>query len=147
MLHSSAPILAIIVFNVIVIPIVFVMWNSHAFLIRVGSLHSLNTDHRLLICFVAVAQQLQQFESEVFGSNMPSTPIINTSSGGATFGFGYSAPPPEAIVPTFALPMTNSLSQAPLFGSIGTPAIPNSNFVFGAVKHEPRAAMDHSMDG
>jgi len=76
---------------------------------------------------------------------VPSSPIINTA-GGATFGFGYSAPAPEAVVPTFAHPMANSLGQAPLFGSIATPTIPNPNFVFGAVKHEPRAAMDHSMD-
>ena len=102
---------------------------------------------RALVYFAAVAQQLQQFESEITGNNVPGTPIINSSAGGVTFGFGYSAPAPEAIVPTFTShPMAHSLGQVPLFGSVGLPVIPNSNFVFGTAKHEPRAAMDHSMD-
>jgi hypothetical protein len=102
---------------------------------------------RVLICGAAVAQQLQQFESEVFGNNVSSTPIINTPAGGFTFGFGYSAPALEAAVPIFSPhPMTQSAGQAPLFGSVGLSVIPNSSFVFGAAKHEPRAAMDHSMD-
>jgi dual specificity MAP kinase phosphatase len=86
----------------------------------------------------AVAQQLQHFESELFGNNAPSTPIINTA-GGITFGFGFSTPSAEAVVvPTFASPAPNTPS---LFGATG---IPSPNFVFGAVKHP---AMDHSMDG
>lgn len=108
--------------------------------------HSFNSDE-VTVCCAAVGQQLQQFESEVFGNNVPTTPIINTSAGGVTFGFGYSAPSPQAMIPTFTPhPMARPQGQAPLFGSVGLPVIPNSSFVFSAGKHEPRAAMDHSMD-
>ncbi|KAG0558283.1 hypothetical protein KC19_10G015900 [Ceratodon purpureus] len=95
----------------------------------------------------AVAQQLQHFESEIFGNSVPSTPIINTAACGVTFGFGYSAPAVEAAVPTFTPhPMAHSAGQGALFGSGGVAMIPASGFVFGAAKHDPRAAMDHSMD-
>ncbi|XP_024385567.1 protein-tyrosine-phosphatase IBR5 isoform X2 [Physcomitrium patens] len=94
----------------------------------------------------AVAQQLQQFEIEVFGNNVTSTPIYNTPAG-VTFGFGYSAPVLEAIVPTFTPhPVANTLARAPVFGSVGVTVLPKSNFVFGAIRHEPKAAMDQSMD-
>ena len=100
-----------------------------------------------LVCCAAVAQQLQHFESEIFGNSVPSTPIINTAAGGVTFGFGYSAPAAEAAVPTFMPhPMAHSAGQGALFGSGGVALIPASGFVFGAAKHDPRAAMDQSMD-
>lgn len=82
----------------------------------------------------------------MFGNNVTSTPIYNTPAG-VTFGFGYSAPVLEAIVPTFTPhPVANTLARAPVFGSVGVTVLPKSNFVFGAIRHEPKAAMDQSMD-
>ncbi|KAL3700766.1 hypothetical protein R1sor_018788 [Riccia sorocarpa] len=89
----------------------------------------------------AVAQQLQQYEIEVFGSSTVQAPMLTTPTGVA-FGFGFPSTLPESPpIPVFNQPPTNSnagpAAAAPspfLFGS-GTGALGN-NFVFGAGRQD-----------
>jgi hypothetical protein len=100
---------------------------------------------------VAVVQQLQEYEIEVFGSNAGTTPIL-AAQGLPMFGFGFPNPPPLAELPTFtSQAVSTSLTSTPIFyGPERSDSVAlNTNFVFGAVRQEQpvaRAAMDHSMD-
>ncbi len=100
---------------------------------------------------VAVVQQLQEYEIEVFGNNAGTTPLL-AALGLPTFGFGFPNPPPLSELPTFtSQAVSTSLTSTPFFnGPERSDSVAlNTNFVFGAVRQEQpvaRAAMDHSMD-
>ncbi|CAM6092651.1 unnamed protein product [Calypogeia fissa] len=99
----------------------------------------------------AVAQQLQEYEVEVFGNSVTHAPMLNTPSGVA-FGFGYPSPSPVSNqVPLFNFsPTSNTASPTHFqFGSESGP-LGTSNFVFGAVRQDQPVnsslVMDQSMD-
>ncbi|KAJ7244437.1 hypothetical protein O6H91_05G118400 [Diphasiastrum complanatum] len=74
-----------------------------------------------------LAQQLQQYEADIFGSSASSTPML-TSEGGVSFGFGFSNGPAQITTPTFTQSTTATFS----FGT-GSAAFGSSNFIFGAL--------------
>lgn len=100
----------------------------------------------------AVAEQLQAYETEVFGVDASHTPIMPTQNGVA-FGFGFPASSAIAADPIFCNTPASTASSSSLFslGSGNGPVSPN-NFVFGAIRQEQQAAasnatsMDSTMD-
>jgi hypothetical protein len=87
---------------------------------------------------VAVVQQLQEYEIEVFGNNAGTTPLL-AALGLPTFGFGFPNPPPLSELPTFtSQAVSTSLTSTPFFnGPERSDSVAlNTNFVFGAVRQE-----------
>ncbi|BBM98786.1 protein MpIBR5 [Marchantia polymorpha subsp. ruderalis] len=103
----------------------------------------------------AIAQQLQEYEVEVFGNSATQAPMLSTPTGVA-FGFGYpSANSDSPPVPIFSHNPPSSTAVAAavpaqfLFGSGSGPL--GSNFVFGAVRPDQSIGgssiiMDQTMD-
>lgn len=86
-----------------------------------------------------VAQQLQAYEAEIFGSNASDTSIVSTQNGVA-FGFGLPCSPTTGCSHS-----GSSSSSSPLLslGSSNGPFIP-SNFVFGATRPEQQVAASNT---
>lgn len=125
---------------------------AHALLHCIQARQQLFRYLNLCVGFAAVAQQLQEYEVEVFGNSVTHAPLLNTPSGVA-FGFGYPSPAPagNAAPPLFSFsPTSNATSPTHFqFGSGSNPLGP-SNFVFGAVRPDQPVnsslVMDQSMD-
>jgi hypothetical protein len=91
---------------------------------------------------------LQEYEIEVFNTNVGTTPIL-VALGLPIIRFGYLNLPPQTKLPTFTSKVV-STSTPFLYGLKTSDFVTlNTTFVFGVVRQEQpvaRVAMDHSMD-
>eukprot|EP00252_Welwitschia_mirabilis_P012057 TRINITY_DN2682_c0_g1_i1.p1 TRINITY_DN2682_c0_g1~~TRINITY_DN2682_c0_g1_i1.p1 ORF type:complete len:272 (-),score=39.93 TRINITY_DN2682_c0_g1_i1:362-1177(-) len=100
----------------------------------------------------AVASQLQEYEREVFGSNVSSVTDISNHNG-SIFGFAFSN---NMQQPPVSLPSFSQASPGRIFGFEATIPHGPGGFVFSATRHDQQAtdnfdnltatAMDNSMD-
>jgi hypothetical protein len=65
--------------------------------------------------YITMVQQLQEYEIEVFSTNVGTTPIL-VALGLPIIRFGYPNPPLQAELPTFTSKVVStSLTSAPFF--------------------------------